>query len=642
MRVAVGPEYVRVEGWAGQRKRVVQSVWLTVDGVPRAIAERGRPTPRDAQGAPLTDFSPDAGWVVEVRRADLPTGEVTFGGLVLQGYGMVESFTGTTVTLSAEGLFGALELPSTGAVVGDMVVARGWVRTALGVDRVEVQIGDHRPVRARLQSQPRPDLLSVLPDADAGVAGWEASIRLNGDDPWFPPGHPNATPLSDGPWELTATAVLADRSVVLGTVEVEYRPVDRTVRDESRARVVEARTELLTRSLVPGDDGEHLLVVTHHLGLGGGQLYLQELLRVLLTHDDIRCTVIAPQDGTLRRELEDLGARVHVVGSPPTTAVEYEEWMHSVVAYAVTTGCTSVVANTAGCYWGVDLADRLGLPSVWAVHESFAPEHFLEVGFAASPDAWVAGRFARAFAVAGRVVFEADATLELFRHLVRDHRAVRVDYGIDVEEIDAFLADHDRVQLRRDLGIAPDETVLMCMGTYEPRKAQAILVSAFARLVDDHPRAVLVLVGDAPGAYSDAVHDLVRRLGIGDRVRLVPVTPHIADWYVASDAMVLASDIESLSRAMLESMAYGTPVVVSSVFGHAEAVEDGVTGFLLEQSSLSGVTRALRRFLRLTREERGEVAVRARKWVEDTRGSEGYAQEYRRIIAKLRAEDVAS
>ena len=120
------------------------------------------------------------------------------------------------------------------------------------------------------------------------------------------------------------------------------------------------------------------------------------------------------------------------------------------------------------------------------------------------------------------------------------------------------------------------------------------------------------------------------------------MTPHVADWYVASDAMVLASDIESLSRAMLESMAYGTPVVVSSVFGHAEAVEDGVTGFLLEQSSLSGVTRALRRFLRLTREERGEVAVRARKWVEETRGSEGYAQEYRRIISKLRAEDVAS
>ena len=67
-----------------------------------------------------------------------------------------------------------------------------------------------------------------------------------------------------------------------------------------------------------------------------------------------------------------------------------------------------------------------------------------------------------------------------------------------------------------------------------------------------------------------------------------------------------------------------------------------MTGFLLEQSSLSGVTRALRRFLRLTREDRSEVADRARKWVEDTRGSEGYALEYRTIISKLRAEDVAS
>ena len=393
--------------------------------------------------------------------------------------------------------------------------------------------------------------------------------------------------------------------------------------------------EAIERSI---GSGEHLLVVTHHLGLGGGQLYLQELLRRLLAQDDVTCTVVAPTDGPLRTELEELGARVLVVGRAPVTAVEYEDWMHLLTSAAATTGATSALVNTAGCYWGVDLADRLGIPSVWSVHESFRPEHFVLVGFPAPPDAWVVERFTSAFALAGRVVFEADATMDLFTHLIRDDRALRVDYGIDVDAVQAFVDTHDRDAVRAQLGLGPDETVILCMGTYEPRKAQGLLARAFSELVTDHPRAVLVMVGDQDNEYSRAVHEVVERLGIEERVRMLPVTPLVDEWYLAADCLVLASDIESLSRAMLEAMAFGTPVLVSAVYGHRAVIEDGVNGFLLDSSSVAAVTAALRRILRLERAERAAVGERGRDWVRETRRSEGYAGAYRALIAELHAE----
>ena len=56
------------------------------------------------------------------------------------------------------------------------------------------------------------------------------------------------------------------------------------------------------------------------------------------------------------------------------------------------------------------------------------------------------------------------------------------------------------------------------------------------------------------------------------------MTPSIPDWYLAADGFILASDIESLPRSMLEAMAYENPVLGSAVFGVPDIVQDGATG----------------------------------------------------------------
>ena len=616
---------VVVEGWAALPSGDVKGVLLMIDGEVRAPAELHLSTPRDHSGRALTAWSDTAGWRATLDRASVGVGRHRIGAVVLRGYGLMETLEPTELEIPAIGEVGSLDSPMDGAtVVGNLIVS-GWFLTGRGYDQVEVSVGGETAVRARILTVIRRDVAAVVDDPDGPLSGWDLLV------PIVPGGAADVSVVVD--------AVGPRGRLRLGERRIHWVLRDGAVSEPERARVIEARTALVAARHLADAEGLNLVVLTHQLGLGGGQLYVQELLRHILRATDVVCTVLSMADGVLRDELEALGARVLVVGAPPTTGVRYEEWMQQVTAVASTTGANVVVANTAGAYWGVDLAERLGVPSVWAIHESFTPEVFLQVGFTTPPDDLVRRRFLEAFGHAGAVVFEADATKRLFEHLIRPGRALRVDYGIDLDRVREFVTQRPREGIRARLGIDADQTVLICIGTFEPRKAQGLLVAAFARVVEEHPRAILALVGDSENPFSSGVHAMVERFGLAGQVRLIPVTPDIEDWYRAADAFVLASDVESLPRSMLEAMAFGTPVLAASVFGVPEIIEDGVNGVLLEPSSVGSAAEALERVLRMSPAERQELGDAGRRTVMANRSSLLDARDYRALFSALGSDD---
>ena len=427
------------------------------------------------------------GWRATLERDGIAPGTRSIGALVLRAYGLVEvlePLAGRPIPTSA--IPADIEEPLEGAVIAGNLVVRGWFLSGRGYDTVEVVIAGAEPVRARLLCSPRPALAASVADPDAPLAGWELLVPFDATRA----GESTVIVDIDGPRGRRR----------LGERTVQWLPAAGTgVAEPERAAVIEARTARLTAAHRPDGEGLNLLVAAHHLGLGGGQLYLQELLRHLLREPGVTCTVLASVDGALRDELEALGASVHIVGDPTPTAVPYEHWLHQVAALATTTTANAVLANTVGSYWGVDLAARLGIPSVWAVHESWSPELIFALTFSSLPDDAVRKRFLQAFRQAGAVVFEAEATKRIFEPFMPDGRGLRIDYGIDLERVRAFAADTPREQLRARLGVQPGQVLLLCMGTYEPRKAQGVLTTAFARIAEEHPWAVLALVGDKPG-----------------------------------------------------------------------------------------------------------------------------------------------
>ena len=388
-----------------------------------------------------------------------------------------------------------------------------------------------------------------------------------------------------------------------------------------------------------------LLVFTHDLGLGGGQLYLFELLRLLAGGDDFAATVAAPRGGPLREATEALGIPVVIEGAHPVGSIaEYQARQAQLVSWAREGGFNAVLANTFGSFTGVDLAARLGLPAVWAIHESFDVPGFWRAAYG-SADAvhpLVKERAARTLASAAAVVFEADATRNLYEHHGDAARFVTIPYGIDIEEIDRFAASVSRTDARALLGIRPDATLLLCLGTVEPRKAQLPLAHAFGAVAAEHPDAVLSFVGARRDPFSAGLEQFVDWVGLARRVRIERVTEEIYPWYRAADALLCASDVESLPRTVLEAMAFSIPVIATRVFGLPELIDDGVTGYLCEPRDTAALAQAIDRFLSTGSDERAAIGSAGAAVVRERHDSRGYADAYHRLLRALVNDSTSS
>jgi glycosyltransferase involved in cell wall biosynthesis len=414
------------------------------------------------------------------------------------------------------------------------------------------------------------------------------------------------------------------------------RPVVVASRVFRRARGPEAvetvpAVEARIRGTVPRPDRDadvfDLVVFTHQLGYGGGQLWLSELLSRAGAGKAFPCTVVSLSDGPLRGELERAGIRVRVTQHFPVDRLaSYEGRVDELSALVAMEGHTVALVNTLSMALGADVTRRLGIPTVWAIHESFTAttywSHALG-GLALTPGIRV--RFEEALGASSCLVFEAEATRLLYADLAGPGRSVVIPYGIDTATVEAFCAATDRAEVRDGFGIGDDRRVALVMGTTEARKAQTRLVEAFARVAPDHPDWDLVFVGDTGTPYADALRRFVTDCNLDGRVRTVPVIPDIYPWYRAADVLVSASDVESLPRSALEAMCFGVPVLATSVFGLPELITDGRNGFLMESADLDALEAGFRRVLAMAPSLIHEVGDDARRLILDHYDSAGYA-----------------
>ena len=293
-----------------------------------------------------------------------------------------------------------------------------------------------------------------------------------------------------------------------------------------------------------------------------------------------------------------------------------------------------VLANTLGVFPAVDAALRQGREVVWAIHESFEIEDFIYLNWGSrSLHDDVEDRMRAALAGA-HTIFEAEPTLDLYLRQIPGLKGRHVHYGIDVGVIEHYRQTHDRAALRREAGIAEDETIVLCMGVFQERKAQLALVLAFATVASRFPRARLVLVGEHPTAYAASVREAVQLLGIEDRVDIVPIQPEIYPWYTVADILVNASDVESLPRSILEAKAFGLPTLATDVFGLPEIISDGVNGWLCRAHSGNALVTGLYRALSTPPEVLEAMRENCRAEAPRFDGA-GYAEAYHRLFTQL-------
>jgi len=130
---------------------------------------------------------------------------------------------------------------------------------------------------------------------------------------------------------------------------------------------------------------------------------------------------------------------------------------------------------------------------------------------------------------------------------------------------------------------------------------------------------------------------MTKTLGLDDRVRFLGERQDIPAVLAAMDISVLPSLSESLSNAVLESMAAGKPVVAARVGGNPELILDGETGRLVPPDNEEKLAEALEPLLQQP-SLRTEWGVRARSLARDRFSLSRMRERYQQLYLDLLAE----
>ena len=517
--------------------------------------------------------------------------------------------------------------PSPGDLIEDeRLKVKGWAMLDTEPPaRVEIMLDD-RPVTGARVGDLTFDVEIATGVERARLAGFHATVDLRS----LPPER--------------STVRLGGLAVGFDGSRVEIPPVDLKLRLPPRERLDLARPRHVPpRPVVKPTPGPlRLLVATHRLDFGGGQLFLLELLRRMVEQMDLTGTVLAPSDGPVRSRLEALGFDVHVTGPPLLQDPDaFECRVEELVAWTRAREFDRALINTMLAHPIGVVAFEAGLPAVWAVHESYDLDGYWST-HEPPADPEIRRRAERALSAAQAIVFEADATRELYAPDLPHTPLLTLPYGIDVDALDEWHAGFDRAAARRAAGIPQDAFVVLCLATMEVRKGQVPLVHAFSHVLDAHPDVVLALVGKGDDPYAGAVDVAIDTYGVEDRVRVEPVLPDVRPWYAMADLMVSASDVESLPRSVLEAMALQLPVLAVDVFGVKELISDDETGWLCEPRNTAALAAGLERALSAPEAQRAAIVDAARSMVDRHHRSDVCARAWTRVLLEGEAEPVAA
>ncbi len=151
----------------------------------------------------------------------------------------------------------------------------------------------------------------------------------------------------------------------------------------------------------------------------------------------------------------------------------------------------------------------------------------------------------------------------------------------------------------------PEIPTFLTVGEVKSRKGHAVSIAAFARVKQHYPQARYWIVGRYQPAspYFIQLQQLIAEHGITDVTFLGDVTDReLRRCYQEASVFVLTPQqegfhFEGFGLVYLEAGAYGLPVVGTRSGGVSDAVREGETGFLCEESDISGIASAMQRLI---------------------------------------------
>ena len=145
-----------------------------------------------------------------------------------------------------------------------------------------------------------------------------------------------------------------------------------------------------------------------------------------------------------------------------------------------------------------------------------------------------------------------------------------------------------RGAFRASLNIPADARLILFLGRLSQKKSPDLLLQAFAELPPSSPPVHLAFVGPDESGMLARLHQMAEQLNVVRSVHFSGPLSGDSKWsaYRDADIFVLPSQNENFGNTAAESVAAGTPVIVTDQCGIAPLL-DGIAGIAVQHSASS-------------------------------------------------------
>lgn len=201
---------------------------------------------------------------------------------------------------------------------------------------------------------------------------------------------------------------------------------------------------------------------------------------------------------------------------------------------------------------------------------------------------------------ADAVVANSDFACKLLSRIgVASKKIHKINPGVDVAR---FMPAARNQELSRRYNLE-GKLVILTVGRLVPRKGHQAALRAFAQVSEEFSNAHYLIAGTGP--EEARLKQFVSENGLGGRVTFAGFVPgyKLPEFYNLCDFMLLANreetngDVEGFGMVFLEANAAGKAVIGGRNGGAVEAVQDGVTGLLVNPDNELELVAALRQLL---------------------------------------------
>ena len=201
------------------------------------------------------------------------------------------------------------------------------------------------------------------------------------------------------------------------------------------------------------------------------------------------------------------------------------------------------------------------------------------------------------------VFFQNETNREIFRSFKIKGKADRLVPGSGVN------LDRHRFE---EYPSKEEPITFLYVGRIMKEKGTDELLYAAEEIRKEYPDVRFELVGYYEDDYKERIEEM-QNAGI---VHLTGYQKEIHPYYAKASAAVMPSYHEGMSNVVLETAATGRPVLASDIPGCREGFDEGITGIGFAPRDKEAFLAAVRKFMKLSYEERRKMGINARKKVE--------------------------